>query len=209
MHETATSEVIKALDKGLMILGVKGDRLPSQAEKMLMVDELISHYKNLSIGEFELAFRLAVRGQLNFDAETYQNFSMLYMSKLIQAYLRWAAVYAFTNEPKIENTMIIEDKITDDEIVETAFMAHKKFKEWRNIVFGLKAFDILYRRNKLVFDAGEIYQETLSALTNHLFSLQTYERNDFRKQMKDENFMENECRKKALAKYFDTIENLP
>ena len=208
MHETPTSDVIKALDKGLMILGVKGDRLPSQAEKMLMVDELISHYKNLSIGEFELAFRLAVRGQLNFEAETYQNFSMLYMSKLIQAYLRWAAVYAFTNEPKIENTMIIEDKITDDEIVETAFMAYKKFKEWRNIVFGLKAFDILYRRNKLVFDAGEIYQETLSALTNHLFSLQTYERNDFRKQMKDENFMENECRKKALAKYFDTIENL-
>jgi len=39
--------------------------------------------------------------------------------------------------------------------------------------------------------------------------LQSYERADFRKQMKDDDFMENECRKKALAKYFDTIQKLP
>lgn len=209
MQQAASIDVIKAFDKGLMLLGVKGDRLPSQAEKMLMVDELINHYKNLSIGEFELAFRLAVRGQLNFDPETYQNFSMLYMSKLIKAYIVWAGQHAMKSEPKFQNTNMIDDKITDEEMIETAFLAYKKYKDWRSIVFGLKVFDILYKQNRLVFDANEIYHETLTALTNHLFSLQSYERADFRKQMKDDNFMENECRKRALSKYFDTLQKLP
>ena len=104
---------------------------------------------------------------------------------------------------------MINDKITDEEMIETAFLAYKKYKDWRSIVFGLKVFDILHKQNRLVFDANEIYHETLPALTNHLFSMQSYERADFRKQMKDDNFMENECRKRALSKYFDTIQKLP
>jgi hypothetical protein len=93
-------------------------------------------------------------------------------------------------------------------VIKIAFDSYKKLKDWRSMMFGLRAFQILYNQNKIVFDANDVYHDTLNALTNHLFSLPSYQRNDFRKQMKSDDFMENECRKRALAKYFDTIEKM-
>lgn len=203
-------DVIKTLDRGLLMLGVKGDKLPSQPEKMLMYQELSGRYVNMGLNELDLAFTLASRGELDFNAQTFQNFSILYMHSMLTSYMRWATKNHKNDIQETKQTTMNQkdDTLTDDEIVEIALDSYKKIKDWRSIMFGLRAFHILHHRNVLIFDAKEIYHDTLNALTNHLFSLPSYQRTEFRKQMKDDDFMENECRKRALTKYFDTIKKM-
>lgn len=210
LKDASVVDVIKIMDRGFLMLGIKGDRLPEQPEKMLMWQELTGRYVNMGLSELDLAFTLAARGELDFNAQTFQNFSIMYMHTMISAYMRWASRH-HTNEiiETKQTTMAqIEDRLTDDDVIKIAFDSYKKLKDWRSIMFGLRAFQILYNQNKIVFDANDVYHDTLNALTNHLFSLPSYQRNDFRKQMKSDDFMENECRKRALAKYFDTIEKM-
>jgi len=210
LKNASVVDVIKCLDKGLLMLGVKGDNLPSQPEKMLMWQELTGRYVNMGLDELDLAFTLASRGELDFNAQTFQNFSILYMHSMLTAYMRWGSKNHKNDiqETKQKTMNEIGDKLTDEDIIQIAFDSYKKMKDWRSIMFGLRAFDILHKRNVLIFDANEIYHDTLNALTNHLFSLPSYQRTEFRKQMKSDDFMENECRKKALTKYFDTIKKL-
>jgi len=72
----------------MILLGIKGDRLPSEFEMDYMAKMVKVDYANLPIGEFELAFDLMIKDKLDERAETYQNFSALYLSRLMGSYAR-------------------------------------------------------------------------------------------------------------------------
>lgn len=66
----------------------------ARIDKLLLqsaVEELRNQYGNLTLKELELAFNMAMRLQLDFDPRHFQSFSLLYLSQLMTAYLKWSS----------------------------------------------------------------------------------------------------------------------
>jgi hypothetical protein len=80
--------VVEKLQAGLFKLGIK--TAPTVEEWAMYVKELVTYHNRLTILELELAFTLTVRGELNFEYEHYQNFSLMYFNKMLAAYKQWA-----------------------------------------------------------------------------------------------------------------------
>lgn len=81
---------MQVLDRNLLALGIKGEKLPGKFEMVDILNELKTYHGNLKLGELDLAFKKAIRQELNFDPETYQNFNLLYLNKMLAAYKQWA-----------------------------------------------------------------------------------------------------------------------
>jgi hypothetical protein len=80
--------IVEKMQAGLFKLGIKS--APSVEEWAMYVKELAQYHNRLTILELELAFTLTVRGELNFEYEHYQNFSLMYFNKMLAAYKQWA-----------------------------------------------------------------------------------------------------------------------
>lgn len=194
--------VIDELLKGMLILGIKGEKLPNEAELLIMYQTMIEEYKNLKIGELSLAFRLATTGNLDFDVETYQNFSVLYLHRLLRAFARYGMQKLGELKPK-EESQWMPRTVEDDEKIDLAFECYAKLKNFEAIVFGLDVFKILHNRGLIDMNVDLVYQSTINAMNKKMYSLEGNARNDYKAQFNDDDFMEHQCRRMAVALYFD------
>ena len=198
--------VIDELLNGMQKLGVKGEKLPSNEDLLIMYKSIMEEYPNIKIGEISLAFDLAAKCKLDIEAETYQNFSMLYLHRLLRAFARYGM--AKLNEIK----PVAESKwqprfISDDEKIETAFDCFKKFRQWDNIVFGVDVFKILHKRGKIIVTPSETYDKVIEEMTKRMFEGNHQNKVDVKNAMKDEDYLERQCYRMAVADYFTNIIN--
>lgn len=196
---------IDELLKGMIMLGMKGERLPSESEMVNMYKSVIDEYQNLKIGEMALAFDLAAKGKLDIEVETYQNFSMLYLHRILRSFARYGTQKITEMKPKQEESKWQPREVLDDEKVALAKECYLKFKQWDNIVFGIDAFKILYNRGLLKFNAVEIVAEVKERMTGTMIKGNPYHKQDMREKMADDNYMEHQCYRLVLSKYFDGL----
>lgn len=204
ISELSTALVIDELINGMQKLGVKGEKIPNSADLLIMYKSMIDEYSNLRIGELTLAFDLAAKGKLDIDGETYQNFSMLYLHRILRSFARYGMQKLSEIKPIEKESKWQPREVTEDEKIDLAFECYKKFRQWDGIVFGLEAFFILYKRKQLRFNSAEIYEMTIQEMTKKMMSLPYLEKIEMRGKMKDEDFMENQCRRMALSIYFES-----
>lgn len=201
----STALVIDELIKGMNKLGVKADKLPNKEEMVVMYKSILEEYPNLKIGEMALAFDLASKGKLDIDAETYQNFSMLYLHRILRSFARYGMQKLSEIKPKKEDSKWQPREVLDDEKIELAKECYLKFRQWDNIVFGIDAFKILYNRGVLKFNAVEIVAEVKELMTGQMIKSSPYQKQDIRQRMDDDLYMENQCYRLVLSKYFDSL----
>jgi len=199
--------VVDELMNGMQKLGVKADKMPTNADLLLMYKSIIEEYPNIKVGELSLAFDLAAKGKLDIDAETYQNFSMLYLHRILRAFARYGIQKL--NEIK---TVAQDDSwsprfVTDDEKIETAFDCFKQFRQWDNIVFGIDVFHILHKRGNIIVTASETYEKVLAAMTEKMFEGTPQHKTDIKNKMKDEEYLEHQCYRMAVADHFTKLIN--
>jgi len=209
-----TSEPIKNLSSGLVIdellngmqkLGVKGDKMPNNADLLLMYKSIMDEYPNVKIGEISLAFDLAAKGKLDIDAETYQNFSMLYLHRILRAFARYGMQKLNEIKPVASESKWQPRFITDDEKIETAFDCYSKFRIWDSIVFGLDVFHILHKQGKIIVDAQNTYDKVISAMNDRMFNGSRQDKIDIKNKLKDDDFLENQCKRMAVSDHFDKL----
>jgi hypothetical protein len=205
IKETSMALFIDELLKGMSMLGMKGDKLPTQPEMVNMYKSVLEEYPNLKIGELSLAFSLAAKGKLDMEAETYQNFSMLYLHRILRSFARYGMQKLSEMKPKQEESKWQPREVLDDEKVALSLECYKKFKQWDNIVFGIESFKILYNRGVLKFNSVEIVKEVKELMTAKMMKSNTYTKQDIRALMEDDDYMENQCYRLVLSKYFDTL----
>ena len=193
--------VIDELLNGMQKLGVKGEKLPSNEDLLIMYKSIMEEYPNIKIGEISLAFDLAAKGKLDIEAETYQNFSMLYLHRLLRAFARYGMQKLNEIKPVAESKWQPRF-ISDDEKIETAFDCFKKFRQWDNIVFGVDVFYILHKRGNIIVTASETYEKVLAAMTEKMFEGSRQDKIDVKNKMKDEDYMEHQCYRMAVSEYF-------
>ena len=200
----STALVIDELVNGMQKLGIKADKMPNNADVLMMYKSIMEEYPNIKIGEISLAFDLAAKGKLDIDAETYQNFSMLYLHRILRAFARYGM-------QKLNEIKPAEEKkwnprfVTDDEKIETAFDCYSKFKQWDNIVFGIDVFHILHKRGKIIVEVEDTYDKVLKAMNDRMFQGSRQDKIDIKNKLKDDDYMEHQCYRMAVSQYFDKL----
>ena len=187
----------------MILLGVKGDRLPSEFEMNYMAKMVKVDYANLPIGEFELAFDLMIKDKLDENPETYQNFSALYLSRLMSSYARWA--YKYRIEEKIEpQKELAAPQMDDDEVLKMSLDIYKRNKDWNHIFMGLKCFKIINKRGHITDVEGTL-KRTEEAIRRQYQYASHKERKEMNRLLEDDEHMELACRRMAVAEYFNKL----
>lgn len=75
------------------MVGLKSTEIAAftEEEKTMLIQFIQKEYGGHTAKEFLDAFTLAVTGKLDVNVETYQNFSIAYVSKIMNAYRKWAS----------------------------------------------------------------------------------------------------------------------
>jgi hypothetical protein len=199
--------VIDELLNGMQKLGVKGEKLPSNEDLLIMYKSIMEEYPNIKIGEISLAFDLAAKGKLDIEAETYQNFSMLYLHRLLRAFARYGMQKLNEIKPVEQESKWQPRFVTDDEKIETAFDCYSKFLQWDNIVFSIDVFHILHKRGKIIVEVEDTYDKVISAMNDRMFKGSRQDKIDIKNKLADEEYLEHQCMRMAVSCYFDKLLN--
>jgi hypothetical protein len=120
----APLEELKEVLRLVMVkLGLRAANWPNEAEKELLIHHILTNYGNHTAKEILLAFEMAIAGNLDADATTYENFSCQYFSSIMNAYRNWAKEAYKQNVkevPMIEHKEDLSDKAMQDWYESTA-----------------------------------------------------------------------------------------
>lgn len=203
MVDSDSQDILKIIGKGLVLLGIKGERIPSDFELGYMATMMKQDYTNLPIGEFELAFELCAKNKLDEVSETFQNFSVLYLSRMLGSYARWAKSN-YQPEYIPEEKQIAAPEVDEDEILNNSFAIYKRNKDWEHIFMGLRCFKIIYKRG-LVLDFEGTLKRTEDAIKNKFRYADHKEKKQMKEILEDDEQMELNCRRMAVAEYFNNL----
>jgi len=203
LKDCHSNKILEVIAKGLIILGIKGDKAPSDPEIAYMVDMLQKDYGNLPIGELDLAFELMAKNKLDENPETYQNFSVLYLSRMMGAYARFVRVNWV--EPKQEFKQIEQRVLDTLEMFDFALDIYKKSKDksFDKIFMALEVFKHIKKNNLMEINYSEIYNLTLNKLKERIIDRES--KNKIHEILRDEDQLENMCRRMAVKIYFDSL----
>ena len=215
-------ELHQLLIKWSVLVGVKP--VPTNEELKMFVSYIAEHFHRNSIMEIDNAFSLATAGKLNIDVEHYQSFSVIYISKIINAYKEHCGKYVIDyknllSEKENEKEMTEEEKT---KIIATSvldgFDNYKKEQKYNP--FGYVSYDFLTRIGVLKMTdekKGEILIEATALALKELKEKQKVakksDRNDIKKHiLKIQNDMSGKddevirvCKNLSLYKYYDYI----
>jgi hypothetical protein len=189
---------------GMYKLGVKPEKAPNDHDLALMQAAIVEEYPNIKIGEIGLAFDLASKVKLDMDAETYQNFSMLYLHRILRAFARYGIVKLNEIKP-VQQEQRSHQIVTDREKLEIAWDCYKKFRKWDSIVFGLDVFKILHKEGKIVVTPAATLQKVRSAMSDQMITGSSRRKAEIAGLLNDDDYMEHQCYRMAVADYFDTF----
>ncbi len=76
-----------------LMVGLKEKNFPNQLETMFLYQFLVENYGGHSIEEIKMAFRMAIKSELDLPSEDvtcYENFSAKYLAGVLNSYRRWS-----------------------------------------------------------------------------------------------------------------------
>jgi hypothetical protein len=183
-------------------------KYPDTQEMVVIEDFIRTSYPLFTVEEFRLAFKMAVQGKLDCSTEHYEKFSPKFIGQVMAAYTKKALEVRKMIKPIINE--IEPPKLSDDDIV--SFTQ----KEWLesprndfNRVFNAnKVFAILLKQGKLKFEEHEMLQIIKMVREDNLLKMNKLvglDAKEFSKKLKDDDFIDTQCKKLALVKYFENL----
>ena len=183
-------------------------KYPDTQEMVVIEDFIRTSYPLFTVEEFRLAFKMAVQGKLDCSTEHYEKFSPKFIGQVMSAYTKKALEVRKMIKPIINE--IEPPKLSDDDIV--SFTQ----KEWLespkndfNRVFNAnKVFAILLKQGKLKFEKHEVLQIIRMVREDNLMKMNKLvglDAKEFSKKLKDDDFIDTQCKKLALVKYFEGL----
>lgn len=188
------------------LLGFKN--YPDKEEMVIIEDFIRTSYPLYTIQEFRVAFKMAVQGKLDCSTDHYEKFSPKFIGQVMVSYTKKANEIRKNLKPIINE--LEPPKLTDEQIV--SFTQKEWLESSRNDfnkVFNAdKVFAILIKEGKMAFKPEEMLQiiKTVRLDNQYRFNkMYGQDAKDFSKLMKDDNFIDTQCKKLALKKYFESL----
>lgn len=119
------------------LVGLKSENLPSELQKMVLVEFIESEFGWMTPEEMKLAFRMAVAGQLDVEINHFQNFSSVYFAAVANAYRekRGAALVEF-NQKMLDMTTKPNPSDDEKKILFWGFVDQCLLKRWDDFAAG-------------------------------------------------------------------------
>jgi hypothetical protein len=176
---------------------------------MVVIEDFIrTSYPKYTIQEFRVAFKMAVQGKIDCSTEHYEKFSPKFIGQVMYAYTKKANEVRKMVKPIL--SPIEPPKLTDEEIV--SFTQKEWLESARNDfnrVFNAdKVFGILLKEGKLKFEPSEILEIINTVRLDNQYRLNkmsVLEGKEFSKLIKDETYLDTQCKKLALKRYFENL----
>ena len=184
-------------------------RLPDVTELEVIEDYIRTTYPYFTIQEMRIAFKMAVQGKFDCNIEHYEKFSPKYISGIMNAYKSKANQVRKNIPPPPEQPV---KELTEDEIVEftqSEWLSGKR-EDFNRVFNADKVFMILLKQKKLSFTQDQILETIKVVREDNLYRLNRMHPKDakeYMKQIKNEDFIESQCKKLALVKYFENLSN--
>lgn len=183
-------------------------RLPDVVELEVIEDFIRTTYPFFTIQEMRIAFKMAVQGKFDCNIEHYEKFSPKYISGIMNAYKAKANQVRKNIPPPPDPPA---KQLTDEEIVDFTKndWLNGKREDFNKIFNADKVFKILLKQGKLTFTQDQILETINVVREDNLYRMNKMHPLDakkFSKEIRNEDFIELQCKKLALVKYF---ENLP
>jgi hypothetical protein len=184
-------------------------RLPDKMELDIIEDYIRTTYPHFTINEFRIAFKMAVQGRFDCNTDHFEKFSPKYISQIMNAYKAKANEVRKNIPPPHEPPV---PQLTDDQIVEFTKneWLNGKREDFNKVFNADKVFAILLKQKKLNFTPEEILYTIKVVREDNLQRLNKMHPLDakqFSKSIKNEDFIETQCKKLALVKYFENLSN--
>ena len=182
-------------------------RLPDTTELEVIEDYIRTTYPYFTIQEMRIAFKMAVQGKLDCNIEHYEKFSPKYISGIMNAYKLKANQVRKNIPPPPEQPV---KQLTDKEIVDFTKddWLNGKREDFNRVFNADKVFKILLIQGKLIFTQDQILQTINVVREDNLYRLNRMHPLDAKKFSQDirrEDFIELQCKKLALVKYFESL----
>ena len=213
----------KILLKWAVLCGVKP--LPNDEEMFLFVEYVAHHFYRLSLIEVDNAFSMATAGKLDIDADHYQSFSVIYISKILSSYNDYKGKYILEYKKKLE---LSEKKETTREerfvmMLDTILESFEKYKEKPTFnEFGyisydfLSKLDIIHLDNETKAEIREISRKEIveelrekkrqhQAGTKEFIEVQNQITDILEDMTGKQDAVIRRCKSWALCKYYDFI----
>ena len=184
-------------------------RLPDVTELEVIEDYIRTTYPYFTIQEMRIAFKMAVQGKFDCNIEHYEKFSPKYISGIMNAYKSKANQVRKNIPPPPEQPV---KELTEDEIVEftkSEWLSGKR-EDFNRVFNADKVFMILLKQKKLSFTQDQILETIKVVREDNLYRLNRMHPKDakeYMKQIKNEDFIESQCKKLALVKYFENAKS--
>jgi hypothetical protein len=119
------------------LVGLKSENLPSELQKMVLMEFIQSEFGWMTPDEMKLAFRMAVAGKLDVEINHFQNFSPVYFAAVANAYKekRGAALTEY-NSKMLEMTTKPDPSDDEKKFMFWGFVEECLLKRWDQFAAG-------------------------------------------------------------------------
>jgi hypothetical protein len=104
IRQSSVDEIKQVLRLVMVKIGLRAQNWPSDEEKAVLIEHIISNFGGNNVDEIKLAFEMCMAGKLDLrpeDSKCYENFSCAYFSTIMTAYREWSAqAYKFIKPPE-------------------------------------------------------------------------------------------------------------
>jgi len=80
-------ELKQVLRYAMVLVGLRGNNMPTDEEKFVLLNFIKSNFGNQTPEEIKLAFEYAIAGKFDVDVKCYENFSCEYFARIMKAYI--------------------------------------------------------------------------------------------------------------------------
>jgi hypothetical protein len=173
IRECTADEIKQSLKLVMIKVGLRAQNWPSEEEKIVLIDHIITNFGGHRINEIRLAFDMAISGRLDIDdVSCYENFSCAYFSKIMVGYRKWSmeAARQLKTETPPAQRIFTQEELDDSarEDVERQYSLFLKGHQLRGteINKAILEKDGLIKEGETVLD---FFKRKVEAFTPHIY----------------------------------------
>lgn len=116
IQDATSIDLSKTLIKVFLLIGLRQNHYPTKEEHIFIEAYIRKNYYHKTLDELYLAFDLAIKNQLECDAKVYDQFTIEYLVRVMDAYKKWLRNNYTPPKKEIQETIMEiskEEKIAD------------------------------------------------------------------------------------------------
>lgn len=133
VRQRSEEDLKEVLRYVMLLVGLRGNNMPTDEEKYVLLNFIRSNFGNLTPEEIKLAFEYAISGKFEIDVKCYENFSCEYFGRIVNAYIEYSRNEVKVKPKEIEEAKPVpNDNVLKMQAIDTVNMYADQIEKARN-----------------------------------------------------------------------------